>query len=170
VTVPGTPATLMRFTKQRGNHGGAGYPQIRLVALLACGTRTLIDAVSGPATTGETTYAPQLLRSLRTGMILLADRNFGAQNLLAGVAATGAHVLARLKNGRKTPVLARYRDGSYLSVLGTLRVRVIDCEITIATPAGRQTGRYRLATTLCDHHRYPAAELITLYHQRWGAT
>jgi hypothetical protein len=33
--------------------------------------------------------------------------------------------------------------------------------------AGRQTGVYRLATTLLDHHRYPAAELITLYHQRW---
>jgi hypothetical protein len=26
---------------------------------------------------------------------------------------------------------------------------------------------YRLATTLLDHQRYPAGELITLYHQRW---
>ncbi|GGP69428.1 hypothetical protein GCM10010185_47800 [Saccharothrix coeruleofusca] len=41
-------------TKQRGNHCGTGYPQLRLVA---CGTRTLIDAVFGPSTTGETTYA-----------------------------------------------------------------------------------------------------------------
>jgi hypothetical protein len=35
---------LTRFTTQRGNHGGTGYPQIRLVALLACGTRTLIES------------------------------------------------------------------------------------------------------------------------------
>lgn len=28
---------------QAGNHGGAGYPQIRLLALVACGTRTVID-------------------------------------------------------------------------------------------------------------------------------
>jgi len=165
--VSDTPATLTAFTKHRGNHGGTGYPQIRLVALLACGTRTLLDAVFGPTTSGETTYTQALLPSLRPGMILLADRNFAAQDLLAQIAATGAHVLVRLKNGRKTPILARYPDGSYLSMLGRLRVRVIDCEITICTPAGRQTGLYRLATTLLDPHRYPAAELITLYHRRW---
>lgn len=167
LTVPDTPRTLARFTKQRGNHGGTGYPQVRLVALLACGTRTVIDAVFGPTTLGETTYTPRLLPSLGRGMILLADRNFGAQDLLADIAETGAQVLVRLKNGRKMPVLARYRDGSYLSTLGTLRVRVIECEITISTTTGRQTGVYRLATTLCDHREYPAGELITLYHQRW---
>jgi Insertion element 4 transposase N-terminal/Transposase DDE domain len=167
MTVPDTPAVLTRFTKQAGNHGGAGYPQLRLLALVACGTRTLIDAVFGPTTSGETSYAPALLRSLRPGMILLADRNFGAKDLLADVAATGAEVLVRLKNGRNMPVLARHGDGSYLSTLGALRVRVIDCEITISTTAGRRTGVYRLATTLLDHHRHPAAELIRLYHERW---
>jgi hypothetical protein len=100
-------------------------------------------------------------------MILLADRNFAAARLLADVAATGAHVLVRLKNNRTTPMLARYHDGSYLSTLGRLRARVIDCEITISTRAGRHTGVYRLATTLLDPHRYPATELISLYHQRW---
>jgi hypothetical protein len=167
LTVPDSPRTRARFTHQRGNHGGTGYPQIRLVALLACGTRTLIDAVFGPITTGETTYTPRLLGSLHTGMILLADRNFGAAALLTRIAATGAELLVRLKNGRRMPVLARYHDGSYLSLLGGLRVRVIECEITITTTTGRHTGVYRLATTLLDHHQYPATELITLYHQRW---
>jgi hypothetical protein len=123
--------------------------------------------VFGPTTTGETTYTSRLLRSLRTGMILLADRNFGAQGLLADIAATGTEVLVRLKNSRKTPVVARYPDGSYLSILGALRVRVIECEITIATTTGRHTGVYRLATTLLDHHRYPATELMRLHHERW---
>ncbi|MBB6422057.1 hypothetical protein HDC93_007693, partial [Streptomyces sp. AK010] len=167
LTVPDTTAVLTRFTKQAGNHGGTGYPQVRLLALVACGTRTLIDAVFGPTTAGETTYAPRLLPSLRPGMILLADRNFGAQKLVADIAATGAEVLVRLKNGRRMPVLARYRDGSYLSALGDLHVRVIDCEITVTTTAGKHTGLYRLATTLLDHHRHPAAGLATLYHQRW---
>jgi Transposase DDE domain/Insertion element 4 transposase N-terminal len=167
LTVPDNPRTLSRFTKQRGNHGGTGYPQVRLLALVACGTRTLLDAVFGPTTSGETTYAPHLLRSLHTGMIVLLDRNFAAAGLLSEIAATGADLLVRLKNGRKTPILTRYPDGSYLSVLGRLRVRVIDCEITIATSTGRRTEVYRLATTLCDHHHYPAAQLITLYHERW---
>ena len=167
LTVPDNPRILGRFTKQRGNHGGTGYPQVRLVALVACGTRTLIDAVFGPTTTGETTYTPRLLRSLHAGMILLGDRNFGAADLIRDIAATGADVLIRLKNGRTMPTLARYPDGSYLSLLGSLRVRVIECEITISTQAGRHTGVYRLATTLLDPHRYPAAELISLYHERW---
>lgn len=167
LTAPDTPRILARFTKQRGNHGGTGYPQIRLLVLLACGTRTVLDAVFGPTTIGETTYTPRLLASLHTGMILLADRNFGAANLMTQIAATGADLLVRLKNGRTTPVLARYSDGSYLSVLGGLRIRVIECEITIATTAGRHTGLYRLATTLLDPHTYPAGELIRLYHQRW---
>ncbi|MER5987037.1 IS4 family transposase [Streptomyces sp. NPDC001787] len=167
LTVPDTSAVLTRFTKQAGNHGGTGYPQVRLLALVACGTRTLIDAVFGPTTSGETTYAPRLLPSLRAGMILLADRNFAAQKLVADIAATGADVLVRLKNSRTMPVLARYRDGSYLSTLGPARVRVIDCEITVTTTAGKHTCLCRLTTTLLDHHPHPAAELATLYHQRW---
>ena len=167
MTVPDSRAVLTCFTKQAGNHGGTGYPQVRLLALVACGTRTLINAVFGPTTAGETTYAPRLLPSLRPGMILLADRNFAAQGLITDIAATGTEVLVRLRNDRRMPVLARYRDGSYLSTLGPLRVRVVDCEVTITTSAGRHTSLYRLATTLLDHHRHPASELAALYHQRW---
>jgi hypothetical protein len=167
MTVPDSPAMARRFRTHPGNHGGTGYPQLRLVALVACGTRTLIDAVFGPTTAGETTYAPSLLPRLRPGKILLGDRNFAAHDLLAGIAARGADLLVRLKNGRQMAVLARYDDGSYLSTLGTLRVRVIEAEITITTTTGRHTGIYRLATTLLDHHHYPATDLIQLYHQRW---
>jgi hypothetical protein len=167
LTVPDTPAVGQRFTKQADNHGGTGYPQLRLLALVACGTRTVIDAVFGPTTAGETTYTPRLLGSLKPGMILLADRNFAASQLIGQIAATGADVLVRAKNGRQMPVLARYRDGSYLSLLGDTRVRVIEAQITIATSAGRHTGVYRLATTLLDPAAYPAAKLIRLYHERW---
>ena len=167
VTVPDSAANLARFTKGGGNHGGAGYPQARLLALVACGTRTIIDAVFGPTASGETTYAPGLLRSLRAGMIVLLDRNFAAAKLVTAIARTEADVLVRVKNGRKLPALRRYRDGSYLSRLGTTQVRVIEAQITIVTTAGRRTQIYRLATTLLDHRAYPAASLIRLYHERW---
>ncbi|MGH3502186.1 MAG: IS4 family transposase [Nocardioidaceae bacterium] len=168
LTVPDNPAVGTRFAKHPGNHGGTGYPQLRLLALVACGTRAIIDAVLGPTTIGETTYAPRLLGSLKPGMIVLADRNFAAKNLLADIAATGAHLLVRCKNARKMPVLTRHRDGSYLSLMGgDLRVRVIDAEITVTTSAGRHSGRYRLVTTLLDPDEYPAEEVIRLYHERW---
>ena len=170
LTVPGSPANLTRFTRQAGNHGGTGYPQVRLLALVACGTRTLIDAVFGPTTSGETTYAPGLLASLRAGMIMLADRNFAACPLAAGIARTGAQFLIRVRTGAGAPalpVLARCPDGSYHSRFGGVPVRVIDARITITTTAGRRTGTYRLITTLGDHHRYPAGSLVSLYHERW---
>ena len=165
--VPDSPANLAVFTKHRCNNGGAGYPALRLLVLVCCGTRTLMDAVFGPTTDGETAYAPRLLRSLREGMIVLLDRNFAAQTLVTAIAKTGAHVLVRVKNGRRLPVLGRCGEGSYLSAIGAVPVRVIDCEITITTAAGRRTGLYRLVTTLTDHRTHPATELITLYHQRW---
>lgn len=163
---PDTPANLGVFRKGGGYHGGTGYPLVRLLVLVGCGTRTLIDAVFGSTAGGETTYAEQLLRSLRAGMIVLADRNFAAQKLITAMAGTGAEVLVRVKNGRRLPVCARYRDGSYLSRLGELEVRVVACEITIATSAGRRTGVYRLVTTITDP-ACPASQLIRLYHDRW---
>jgi Insertion element 4 transposase N-terminal/Transposase DDE domain len=167
LTVPDAPAVLARYPKQRGNHGGLGYPHVRLSALLACGTRSVIDAVFDPITVGELDQARRLARNLKAGMLLLADRNYAAADLLATLAATKADLLIRCKNGRRLPVITRYRDGSWLSTIGTLRVRVIDAQITVTTSAGTRVSGYRLITTLLDPTTHPAAELITVYHQRW---
>jgi hypothetical protein len=167
LTVPDGAANLTGYTKQAGNHGGTGYPLLRMVTLVACGTRSIVDAVFGPISTGENGYARRLARSLHTGMIVLLDRGFDDAKLIAHLAATGAHLLVRLQARRRLPVLRHYPDGSFLSQIGGTRIRVVQCEITIATSAGRHTGAYRLATTLLDHRRYPAADLVSLYHRRW---
>lgn len=57
-------------------------------------------------------------------------------DLLRGPAATGHGPGIRWH----MPVPARYRDGSCLSALGDLLVRVIDCEITITTTAGKRAS------------------------------
>ena len=167
MAIPDGARNLGVYRKQTGNHGGSGYPLLRLVALVACGTRTVIDAVFGPTSCGETGYTRRLARSLHAGMIVLLDRGFDDAALIGQLAATGADLLVRLKSNRKLPVVRRYRDGSFLSQIGTTRVRVVECEVTIATAAGRHTGAYRLATTLLDDRRYPASALVTLYHRRW---
>ena len=171
MTVADSEANLAVYTKQRGGaNGGSSYPMLRLLALVSCGTRTVIDAVSGPVSSGETTYAPSLLASLHAGMVLLADRNFGAGFLAAQIAATDADFLIRVRAGNnspKLPVLQRLPDGSWLSRFGGIPVRVIDAEITFTTSAGHATGGCRLVTTLTDPARYPAGDLAVLYHERW---
>ena len=65
-------------------------------------------------------------------------------------------------------MLAHLPDGSYLSDLDGLAVRIIDAELTVTGADGsRVRDRYRLVTTLLDHDHHPAAELIRLYHERW---
>lgn len=167
ITVADAPAVLTRYPKQRGNHGGLGYPHLRLSALLTCGTRSVIDAVFDPITVGELDQARALTHNLKAGMLLLADRNYAAADLLATLAATQTDLLIRCKNGRRLPVITRYRDGSWLSTIGTLRVRVIDARIAVKTTTGTRTSNYRLITTLLDPATHPAGELTTLYHQRW---
>ncbi|WP_460808608.1 IS4 family transposase [Micromonospora zhanjiangensis] len=167
LTVADSPANLLRYAKQRGNNGGSGYPTLRLSALLACGTRSVLDAVFDPLSTGEIAQAHHLARSLRSGMLLLGDRNYASADLITRIAATGADLLIRCKSSRKLPVLGRYPDGSWLSTVNGLRVRVVDARISITTTSGSHTGDYRLITTLLDARRHPAGDLARLYHQRW---
>ncbi|MBO0839117.1 MAG: IS4 family transposase, partial [Actinobacteria bacterium] len=171
MTVADSTANLAVYRKQRGGPtGGGSYPTLRLLALVACGTRTVIDAVFGPTTAGETTYAADLVRSLHAGMLLLADRNFGSGPLAARIAAAKADFLIRARTGNGAPglpVLRRLPDGSWLSKFGGVPVRVLDASWTVTTAAGRFTSDCRLVTTLTDPARYPAPDLAVLYHQRW---
>jgi hypothetical protein len=167
MSVPDTEANLAVYARQTGSHGGSGYPLMRLLTVVACGTRTVIDAVFGPASVGETGYAPRLLGCLRAGMLLLADRNFAVAALVTQIAGDHADLLIRVKGGRNLPRTAGLTDGSWLSVCGSVPIRVIDAEITVSTAGGTRTGRYRLVTTLTDHHAFPAFDLVELYHRRW---
>jgi hypothetical protein len=109
---PDSTANLRVFRRGGGNHGGTGYPMVGMLTLVACGTRTVIDATFGTDRVGETRYAHDLLAALRAGMIVLADRNFAAAAWIIAVADTGADMLIRVKIGRKLPVVGRLRDGS----------------------------------------------------------
>ncbi|MDJ0347655.1 IS4 family transposase [Streptomyces sp. H10-C2] len=150
------------------HHGPTGYPRLMLMTLCETGTRGLIAAVFGSASKGETDYAHDLVGHLTTDMLLLADRAFDSNELLADIAAQGAQFLIRATSTRRPPVLALLPDGSYLTRIGTLRLRVIEGEIHARTAHGGDFGgTYRLLTTLSDHRTDPAAHLVRLYHERW---
>lgn len=163
---PDTTANLRVYQRGGGYQGGTGYPLARVLALVACGTRTIIDATFGTDRVGETTYAHDLLGALRAGMIVLADRNFAAAHWLTAVAGTGADLLVRVKIGRNLAVCRRLGDGSYLSRIGGLEVRVITATITVTTERGHRSEVYRLVTTVCDP-ACPPSEIVALYHERW---
>ncbi|MCW8103221.1 transposase [Streptomyces tauricus] len=148
-----------------GSRGG--YPMLELMTLVETGTRALIGAVFGTPSDGETSYARRLLHHLGPGMLVLWDKGSDANAFLAAVHDTGASFLGRLRANRRTPVLSRLTDGSYLSVIGTVPVRVVEAQITVTYDDCSFTNSYRLVPTLTDARRYPAPALVALYHQRW---
>ena len=90
-----------------------------LLALVACGTRTLIDAAFGPRTGGETTYGQRLARSPAPRhdrpagpQLRRPTRSWPTSPAPAPRSWPGCH------GHPQAPVLGRFPDGSFLSRLG----------------------------------------------------
>jgi Insertion element 4 transposase N-terminal/Transposase DDE domain len=168
IKVPDTPRNRAWLGKMNAPDGETGYPVIQLMTLAETGTRALPGAAFGSTAAGELDWARQLLHLLDDTMLVLLDRGFDAAEFLRQVAATRAQFLVRLTATRRPPVLRQLPDGSVLSLIGGVQVRVITAQVTVTCHDGtRYGGVYRLATTLLDHRVYPAGALIALYHERW---
>jgi hypothetical protein len=167
--IPDTDRNRSWLGKIRCRMGLAGYPALRMMALAETGTRGLLGATVGSAADRDEAHlARRLLHLLGPGMLVLADRGFDGNDFLAGIAGTGAMLLCRAKATRNPPVMVHLPDGSYLSQLGDLPVRMIDAQVVMTGASGsRVADGYRLITTLTDHRAYPAAGLVRLYHERW---
>jgi hypothetical protein len=198
IAVADTAANHDHFRRHRGHSGAAvGMPKARLLALLACGSRRLLGAVTGALGQGETTLAHQLVDRLREGMLLLADRNFLGHPLWTAARAQGAHLLWRAKRTKPLlPVRQALPDGSWLSIVHDpadarawrrnlarnhrrghtpprpikgIIVRVVEAMITVTVDGVTRTERYLLVTSLLDPDQAPADQLVALYARRWAA-
>lgn len=131
---PDDEALVWRYPKRIGEGMEFGYPLLRLLVLIECGTRALIAAAFGPESDGELTYTNRLLDALDTSMLLLADAAFDGGEFLRDVTATGAQFLVR-SSARRVPTPAGHlADGSYLARIGygvlpvLLTVRIIEAQ------------------------------------------
>jgi len=181
-----------------GHTNGQGrYPQIRLLTLIASGTRAVIDAVWAPVAVSEIALLSKLVfgGALRRGMLVIADRYFDGMAQIHLLAATRADVLVRCKDKRHLAVHTELRDGSYLTVLPAparpprhgdtrglpaaggsraarlrrgLLVRVVEATIVVFKDGHPpRVCHYRLLTTLLDPTDATAAQLVACYHERW---
>ncbi|MFD7622717.1 IS4 family transposase [Streptomyces sp. NPDC059802] len=172
--VPDTGANSGFFGRPgsgRGQQRGA-YPQVRVAALVECGTHAVFAAVTGPLSVHERRLIPGLLGRLEPGMLLMADRGITGFELWRAASDTGADLLWRVRKNIVLPALEAFDDGSYLSEIvaagdrkrrDPVRVRVIEYTL------GREDDDtvYRLITTICNPQEASAADLAGLYHQRW---
>lgn len=181
--LPDEASNEAEFGRPRSNRGISAFPQAKCVALVECATHAIIAASLGAGTTAEWSLCQEILPSLSTGMLCLADRGFAGYARWQEAAASGAQLLWRAKSNAQLPVLQRLADGSFLSALYPdetshrngrkgITVRVIEYSLPAlqAAPGQQQTTtpqRYRLLTSLLDPAQAPALELALLYHERW---
>lgn len=172
--VADTGTNAATFGRPAAARGRSAYPKLRFVALLESGTHVLFGTRIAGYGMSELVLAREVVETLRSGMLCLADRAFFGFDLWQQATARGAELLWRVKTNLRLPCLTRLPDGSYLSQItpsrphrgprGPLTVRVI--EYTLAGVPDTEP-RYRLLTTLLDPAQAPAHELATLYHERW---
>jgi hypothetical protein len=175
--VPDSAANAAAYTRASNGNRPGPYPQVRLLALVECGTKAMIGAVFDSFAVGERTLARRLLVHLREGILLMADRGFPAYELWQAASATGAHLLWRVSDSftlRPHQVLS---DGTYLTRLNGPRgagilVRAVEYTVLTTTiGAGGESEEtselFCLITTLLDPEAAPAKELAELYTARW---
>jgi hypothetical protein len=181
LSVPDTPANARAFGKPSTTRYGqailGGYPQVTTVRLVEAGTHLSVEAVLKPAKAAEYPWAAFLLGKVQAGDLVLWDRGYYGYSLLQAARDQGKQVLGRVGSHVVFEKIRTLPDGSYLADIypstrdkrhraHALRVRVL--EYTLDDPDRPGHGqRHRLVTTLLDANRFPAVELIVLYHQRW---
>jgi len=178
--VPDTPDNVLTFGRPPSPDGaGAGYPQMRVVALLSLRHHLLAAAAVGPSRTGELALARGVWAALPDHAMVILDRGFCSYALFHALAAPAGdrHWLVRARSGRTAlprHVVQRFGPGDALVELrptsitcakhpdlpSTLRVRAV----RVQRPGFRP---YWLFTSLLNSATVPAAELAALYHDRW---
>jgi hypothetical protein len=182
--VDGTTVRIPDSVENRAHFGGqdtrwnstSGYPLARMVTLMALRSHLLAGAQFGSYDSGERAYAEQLWPLLPDHSLAIVDRGFFSARTLLGITRSGEHRewLTRARADLACRRVKRLAAGDDL------------IEVNVSSEARRQDNtlpatwqmraiRYRrrgfkpqlLLTSLLDAKRYPAAEIIALYHERW---
>jgi hypothetical protein len=178
--VPDTPENVTTFGRPASPDGaGAGYPQVRVVALLSLRHHLLAAAAVGPSRTGELALARGVWAALPDHAVVILDRGFCSYALFHALIdpTRDRHWLVRARSGRtavQRRVVQRFGPGDALVELQPTSITCAkhpDLPPTLRVRAVRVQRRgfrpYWLFTSLLNPATAPAAELATLYHDRW---
>jgi hypothetical protein len=173
--LPDSDENRAHFGGQRTSRGDSGYPQLRLVVLMALRSHVLAAASFGPYA-GELQYAADLWPSVPNDSLTIVDRLYLAATVLMPLEAGGAnrHWLTRARSKQRWRVLKQLGPGDALVELDvSMHAQQQNRELPktwIARAINYKKAGHDeqvLLTSLTDDERYPAAELVELYHERW---
>lgn len=177
----GLDGTTMRVADSRENRvefggqkagagrGESGYPQVRVVAMMALRSHVLSSFRFADYGTGETTLARGIWNEVPEESLVIVDRNFLVKKDLVHLETSGnRHWLTRTKVNTKWAVQEKLGKDDYL-VEWDLKGSGLPKTWTLRAIHYKRKGcpRSTLLTSLLDPEKYPAKELVALYHERW---
>jgi hypothetical protein len=175
--VPDSDENREYFGLATGNRGDSAYPMVRIVALMAVRSHLLAAARFGPYAKSEHHYAEELWKEVPDNSLTIVDRNFLAAKILLGLQRDGTnrHWLIRAKSNSRWTVLEQLGRRDMLvefNVSSEARRKDPSLPKTYVARAisyqyADSKGPQWVLTSLTDAERYPAAELVKLYHERW---
>jgi hypothetical protein len=164
------------FWPRFGSHGGGrgqGPALVQAIVLYELASRCPIAFRLGSAKSDDRALLLRLLGQVHADDLLLVDNGFYSIEVLARILRRGAHVLIPTRSNAKPKLLQKLGTGD-----GLYRIRASDywndhpdvpSQMTVRMVVCHRDGfRPRtLVTSLLDPVRFPAPDLVALYHQRW---
>lgn len=164
------------FGRPASGRGGSGYPQVRVVALLALRSRVLMRMRVGAFSEGEQTLVGPLWAQVPDHSMTLLDRGFLSWWPLWRLQGNGTerHWMVRARCDLRWRVVAPLGRGDArveITVPRALRRQHPEMpEVFQVRAVQRRVKGFRpfwLLTSALDPAAYPGAELSSLYHERW---
>ncbi len=155
--------------KAGAGRGDSGYPQVRVVAMMAVRSHVLSAFRFADYGTGETTLARDVWNEVPEKSLVIVDRNFLVKKDLIHLETSGdRHWLSRTKVNTKWAIQEKLGKDDYL-VEWDVHETGLPQTWTLRAIHYKKKGfpRATLLTSLLDPDKYPAKELIALYHERW---
>lgn len=167
---------VLQFGRPQSRRGEGGYPQTRLVTIMALRSHLIASAAFGPFDIGELALAADLWSAIPDDSLTIVDRNYLAGGVLVPLTAAGKnrHWLLRAKSDTKMRLIEQINKHEALVELAispqsrakdpslppTYLARAISYQI-------EGNKEEMLLTSVLDAKKYPAKEIVGLYHERW---
>ena len=176
-----TEANRARFGLHSNQHGRTGYPQVKLVTVVECGTRLPFALTWGAGHQWAPGLFDRLRERLEDDMLLLTDRGFYSFERWKGCSECCGALVWRVKKSLILKPFRHLSDGSYLARIrpsGKLvrkglcahaeRITVRALEYETLMQDGSRGERVRLITTILEPGEASADQLARLYAARWS--
>ena len=164
-----SPENRAAFGGQGGPRGESGYPSVRVVAMMALRSHVLSAFRFADYGTGETTLARGIWNEVPENSLVIVDRNFLVKKDLIHLETSGSrHWLSRTKVNTKWAIQEKLGKDDYL-VEWDVHETGLPSTWTLRAIHYKKKGfpRATLLTSLLDPEKYPAKELVEMYHERW---